>query len=169
MNSKFFSLFFAIILISINTIASPSHYLDENGIVRKADGSVYLMSYFEAMGADKDGNVIGPKICPVGTHIPSLTELTVDMNPAGMSDTKQPGYYVITSFKNGKFIKEFYYSNQSFIRPAGDLGNYDFLSSSVMGNINGYRSNWFFKGTTGFINYWPQAHGGFALRCFLDK
>ncbi len=126
---------------------TPCDHWDQNKICRGTDGSIKPLNQDEAR-----------KACPTGTHLPHIRELAKEAQAHGAKgilemDQVKPGgipagYQYVSRFSQGS-QDEFYYSAEGYRRPAGDLGDVAFWSSST--NCPDNSEGYYLDGTSGSI------------------
>jgi hypothetical protein len=137
----------------------PLPQLDD--IARNPDKSVRMFEYMTSFGKPlPNGDFGAVEYCASqGMHLPSARELaqiasrwcTPELagkepcGAAGISETAKDGYvYVPTLSADGKADK-FYFSSAGYMRPAGDLGENSFWSSSYdWFDVGAYKPSIFF-------------------------
>ena len=152
--------------LSLSAFASK---LDKDGILRKSDGSLQLMSHDDATDA-----------CPDGTHLPNVRELAKiaqELGAKGILETSDikdgvvpEGYTKICGKSGDRDEDEFYYNYNGYKRPAGDLGKNWFWSSSRVG-CEGTSGAFNLNGEFGFIMSDDTNESQFyytAIRCIKD-
>ncbi len=100
-----------------------------------------------------------------GQHLPSareLAQLATSRGAAGISETAKNGYYQVNAKNADGKVDSFYFRNSGYIRPADDLGNNWFWSSSVVLNRPDYAFDLYGgNGHVGYV-YRDNLH---AVRC----
>ena len=89
-------------------------------------------------------------------QLPTARELVLDaiarkaLSSDAISETKKDGYYLVKGSDRAGKPDHFYFNNDSYKRPAGELGNKWFWSSS---SVPPYYSTdaYIFAGTTGYV------------------
>jgi hypothetical protein len=131
----------------------PSPFGD---IVRNADGSIRYMNQADAINY----------CASQGQHLPSARELAAlsqSMGAAGISETAKNGYYQVNARNADGKTDSFYFSSEGYNRPAGDLGNNPFWSSSIP-LINPADNGLNLVGQDGSISGYFRTYY-FAVRC----
>lgn len=144
--------------------------VDQNGIVRDADGHVLTMSQKQAIKACAEN----------GMHLPTIRELaklSQSMGAKGILETrvkdgsgeKPEGFHLVSSINPDGKKDEFYFSRSGYVAPKGDLGNNFFWSSSVDSRVPKYGNG--LNGANGadVINFGADPNFNFAVRCFAGK
>ncbi len=158
-------------------------------IVRNANKSVrtFVQSseYIKSIGGPVPNGELGAlEYCAShGMHLPSARELaqlasrqcTSDIagkepcGAAGISETAKDGYYQLNAQNADGQSDIFYFSYAGYKRPAGDLGNHSFWSSSVFPN-NSSRA-FFLSGDHGYVDYdlYQNYYFYYAVRCVAGR
>ncbi len=105
-----------------------------------------------------------------GMHLPSareLAELSASLGAAGISETPKAGYYLVSAINADGKSDKFYFSYAGYKRPAGDLGNNWFWSSSVDSSNSDYA--YYLYGINGFVDVFFLDHNKLAVRCVDDR
>jgi hypothetical protein len=137
MKPKYLLLLVSFFVVSAGARAGT---VDQDGVVRDNHANPLLMNQADAM-----------KACAGhGMHLPTIRELAKISQSMGakgilekseVQEGKVPaGFYLVIAIDpNGK-KDEFYFNYSGYNRPAGDLGNNWFWSSSVVSDVsyNGY-------------------------------
>jgi hypothetical protein len=129
-------------------------------IVRNTDGSVRYMSL--------DGAI---RYCAnQGMHLPSareLAQLSASMGAAGISETAKDGYYLVSTHNADGKTDNFYFNSTGYKRPAGDLGNHWFWSSSIASGGSDVAYNLFaWSGDVYTVNRYLY---NYAFRCVAGR
>ena len=155
--------------------ASPGRLGD---ILRDTAGNVRHMSQFDAERTCRE----------LGARLPTARELAVysqSLGARGIRETTHPGvvttdstvsaeieqmdrdgYYPISvANSSGRRAVDFYFNNSGYQRPAGDLGNYWFWSSSVHPDYS--NSAYLLNGFHGYVDYYSRSYASAygAVRC----
>lgn len=141
--AKYFLLIASLVFLS--SVAQASK-LDQDGILRKDDGSIHYMNHYDAL-----------KACPEGTRLPTVheqakeseargakgilkntdgSEVTRQQVESGAVQLPRDYYFVSALIDSSKAatadnVDEFYFNFRHYDRPEGDLGTEFFWSSSV--------------------------------------
>jgi hypothetical protein len=134
------------LLISMNVMAAQMPvFLD---IARDTNGRLKYMDHSDAT-----------RYCANrGARLPSIRELaqlSMSLGAKGIGEScgTDKSCYKFSNIQNADGSKdEFYYSFSGYQRPAGDLGNNGFWSSSRLVNSGYYDNAFFFGGGRGDIN-----------------
>jgi hypothetical protein len=112
-----------VLLVNLVSFASFAK-LEFTDIVRNTDGSIRYMNQSDAINY----------CASQGLHLPSIRELaqlSQSMGAAGISQTAKDGYYHVNAKNADGKADSFYFRYAGYNRPAGDLGDIWFWSSSV--------------------------------------
>ena len=116
------------------------------------------------------------KLClDKGMRLPTARELALDaiarkaLPSSAISETKKDGYYLVKGTDSAGNPDHFYFSPKGYKRPAGDLGNKWFWSSSVHpdDSLDAYVLN----GFNGYIYYGDRSddYYVYAVRCVQSR
>lgn len=153
-----------IVTIFVSIFEARADIVDPDGILRNDDGSIFYTTHRWA-----------EKACPTGTHLPSireLAELSQKSGSKGILERNQvdpirvpAGYHKISAINSDGKWDEFYFSNDGYEPPAGDLG-----------------SNWFWSSSSSFYGaaycyalrdtgepYWVRHESRNAVRCIANQ
>jgi len=114
------------------------------------------------------------KIClDKGMRLPTARELALvsqSLGAQGISKTKKGGYYLVKGSDSAGNPDHFYFSNKGYKRPAGDLGNKWFWSSSVHPDAsdNAYGLNGL-NGGIAYYYYRSYDYVYYAVRCVRSR
>jgi len=107
-----------------------------------------------------------------GMRLPTARELALvaqSLGAEGISETKKNGYYLVKGSDSIGNPDHFYFSNKGYKRPAGELGNKWFWSSSVhpVYSNSAYRLN----GNHGYIYDYNRSNYNYnyAVRCVRSR
>jgi hypothetical protein len=93
-------------------------------IVKDADGRIRLMNQYDAESYCRNE----------GSRLPTARELALEsqrLGAQGISETPKDGYYLVKDSDGATNPDHFYFSYKGYERPAGELGDHWFWSSSV--------------------------------------
>ncbi len=132
LNPKYF-----ILLASFFALTAHADTVGQDGVIRDARGNLLSMNQARAIKACADQKM----------HLPTIRELaqmSQAMGAKGILETSEvkegevpAGFYLVSAINpNGK-KDEFYFNYSGYVRPAGDLGNNWFWSSSVDSDDSG--------------------------------
>ena len=112
------------------------------------------------------------KIChDKGMRLPTARELALasqSMGAKGISETKKDGYYLVKGSDSSGKPDPFYFNNKGYRRPAGELGNYWFWSSSGHPDYSG--NAYILVGTYGYIDgVYYRHYSSNAVRCVQSR
>ena len=131
-------------------------------IARNTDGSIRYMNQADAINY----------CTSQGQHLPSareLAQLAQSLGAAGISETAKDGYYQVSAKNADGKADTFYFSYAGYNRPAGDLGNNWFWSSSV--NSDDSYNAFYLYGLNGVVGNFGvvgsdlRDYDGNAVRC----
>jgi hypothetical protein len=147
-------------------------------ILRDANGRVRRMNQYDAERTCREQ----------GTRLPTARELAVysqSLGARGIRETAHPGvvtwdttvraeieqmdrdgyYPIYVANSSGQRAVDFYFNYSGYQRPAGDLGNLWFWSSSVRPVASNYAD--VLNGSNGYVDYVNRSYGNdnFAVRC----
>jgi hypothetical protein len=137
-------------LITVTGYAAPQF----GDIARNANGSVRYMNVGDAIDYCASQEM----------HLPSareLAQLSVSMG-SEISETRKDGYNLVSARNVDGKEDNFYMNVDAYKRPAGDLGNNSFISSS---NFIDNTDSYIFDGLDGRVN--AGLYSGGAVLCVI--
>ncbi len=162
-------LFLIVSALVVSGVAQAGQAPQFGDIVRNSDGSILYMSQFDAV--DYCANQ--------GMHLPSARELAQLSQSLGARGIKEdyefpgpaayynPGYIPVNGKNSDGKIDSFYFDFHGYNRPAGDLGNNWFWSSSVNRYYIG--DAFILDGRDGDVFRFPQSVSHVAVRCVAGQ
>ena len=107
-----------------------------------------------------------------GMRLPTARELALvaqSLGAEGISETRKDGYRLIRGTDSAGNPDNFYFSYKGYQRPAGDLGNKWFWSSSVHPYVS--RDAYVLGGNNGDFGYGPRSYvyNFIAVRCVRSR
>jgi len=107
-----------------------------------------------------------------GMRLPTARELALvaqSLGAQGISETKKDGYYLVKGSDSVGNPDRFYFSYKGYKRPAGDLGNKWFWSSSVHPDVS--NSAYTLYGVNGVIDFDERSYdvSSNAVRCVRSR
>ena len=128
-------------------------------IARNTDGSIRYMNQADAINY----------CTSQGQHLPSareLAQLAQSLGAAGISETAKDGYHPVSAKNADGKADTFYFRYAGYNRPAGDLGNNWFWSSSVLSGYSAYAFGLYGdSGGVGVVDRDNRASSLHAVRC----
>lgn len=134
--------YFVLVLLLASGIAHAGT-IDAEGVLRNDDGSIRYVPFEEVRGRSHDGSGAGPDICERefpgwNLYLPTIRDLAMIAQAAGAKgvlewprNTLHWSYRLVKAINRGRGFEKFYFSSQGYVRPAGDVGDNKFWSSST--------------------------------------